>query len=345
MPKPAFVTENKPTRTDATIRAYLKGGSLLLARAREKMVGTGDVIDAFRALFEDPNLALRPATTRLYRQQVRAVIGQNLHEGELTRGRALEGFAEITRLLEARRGRPPKRTSAKKLKAAQYRDYLLLLEDFHRRSLPPGGLELPDRILALLLGVGPHLGLRPAEWLNATLTPTHLVVANAKFGNGRAPGPVRSIELSEIPKIAGVLRRLIEDIKELAANKSSWRKVLGVLGERLARVCRRLGLRRWSLYTLRHIAQASWKRAGLSAAMIAALAGHISTKTARNHYAGARHGWDASFACARPAPSLVAMIEAHNCPLIGLAELSEEGPTPPEEDVVETNEGPSFTMR
>jgi hypothetical protein len=34
--------------------------------------------------------------------------------------------------------------------------------------------------------------------------------------------------------------------------------------------------------------------------------------TARNHYAGGRHGWSAKFACARPDPDLVTSISLHN---------------------------------
>lgn len=337
-------TDTKPTRSPETLRVYLKGGSLLLARGRQK-VGTGDVIDAFVALFADNELTLRPSTTRLYRQQVLAVIQRSLLLGELTRGRALEGLTEITRLLQERRGQPPKRTSAKKLKAAEYRDHQLLLKDYHHRSSLPGGLDLADRVLAILLGIGPHLGLRPAEWLNATLTPTHLIVANAKATNGRTPGEVRAIELHKIPpRTASAIRRLIEDINELV-NKSSWRKVLGILGERLARVCRRLGLRRWSMYTLRHVALAGWKRAKFSAAEIAALAGHISTKTARHHYAGGRHGWSTRYVWVGPDPGLVAIIRAHNNPSTNLAEPPVEGVVPPEDDVIVTDDPPPFAMR
>lgn len=70
MGKPAFVTDTKPTRSNDTKRSYLKGGFVLLARARKTMTGPpGDVIDAFRALFGDTNLVYRPASTRLYQQQ------------------------------------------------------------------------------------------------------------------------------------------------------------------------------------------------------------------------------------------------------------------------------------
>jgi hypothetical protein len=45
MGKPAFVTNTKPTRTNGTIRAYLKGGGVLLARAHKTTTGPADVID------------------------------------------------------------------------------------------------------------------------------------------------------------------------------------------------------------------------------------------------------------------------------------------------------------
>lgn len=50
--------------------------------------------------------------------------------------------------------------------------------------------------------------------------------------------------------------------------------------ERLAPICRRLGLTRILLYTLRHVAIATWKRAKVGRVTIAAMAGHISVKTA-----------------------------------------------------------------
>ena len=57
---------------------------------------------------------------------------------------------------------------------------------------------------------------------------------------------------------------------------------------------------------------ANWKRASLSDAEIAALAGHGSTRTARQHYAGGRHGWTAEFACARHDPRDGIRIGAHD---------------------------------
>jgi hypothetical protein len=141
----------------------------------------------------------------------------------------------------------------------------------------------------------------------------NLNVVNAKSGNGRALGELRAICLGRLPQIVPLVSHLIGQIQLLFIEAGSdWRKILGRLGERLARVCARIEIRRWSLYTTRHVAIANWKRAGLTDAEIAALAGHSSTRTARQHYAGGRHGWTAKFASARPDPDLVAAIVAHN---------------------------------
>jgi integrase len=315
MGKLAFVTNVKPTRTDATLRAYLKGGFVLLARARKTMTGArGDVVDAFRALFEDSDLVYRPATTRLYQQQVKAVIARKLSDGKLSKERAISGFADIKALLIARRGPCPKRTSRGKLKSGTYAEFRKIVGDFARRSRLPGGLDRTDTVLSILVKVGPYVGLRPCEWLHATIVGHNLNVLNAKSGNGRALGLLRVIELSQLPlKIITLVSHLIRQVRLLFAEAgSNWRKILGRLGERLARVCARIGVRRWSLYTARHVAIANWKRAGLSDAEIAALAGHSSTRTARQHYAGGRHGWTAEFASACADPDLVAGIVAHN---------------------------------
>jgi integrase len=314
MGKPAFATNTKPTRTNDTIRAYLKGGFVLLARAHKTMTGPGDVIDAFRALFGDTDLVYRPATTRLYQQQVKAVIARKLSDGELSQERARSGFADIKALLIARRGPCPKRTSRGKLKSATYAEFRKIVADFARRSRLPGGLDRTDTVLSMLVKVGPYVGLRPCEWLHATIVGHNLNVVNAKSGNGRALGQLRAIGLSRLPlKIVTLVSHLIGQVRLLFAEAgSNWRMILGRLGERLARVCARIGIRRWSLYTTRHVAIANWKRASLSDAEIAALAGHSSTRTARQHYAGGRHGWTAQFACARPDPDLVAGIVAHN---------------------------------
>jgi len=312
MEKPAFQLGGKPTRTASTERSYLKGGLVLLTRAQKGMTGPGDVIEAFRTLFADTSLVFRPSTTRVYERQTKAVIARELSKGELTLERAREGFAQLRVLLRARRGRCPKRTSRRKLKSGTYSEFRAVVRDFADRAGLEGGLDRTDTVLAMLVKVGPHLGLRPCEWMHASIAGETLTVVNAKSGNGRGLGELRTITLGGVPrKIITLVTHLIRQIRLLFAEVgSNWRKMLGRLGERLARVCARIGTRRWSLYTTRHLAIANWKRAGLSDAEIASLAGHSSTRTARQHYAAGRHGWTADLACARPDPALVANVIA-----------------------------------
>ena len=51
----------------------------------------------------------------------------------------------------------------------------------------------------MLVKVGPYVGLRPYEWLHATIVGHNLNVVNAKSGNGRALGEVRAIGLGWLP--------------------------------------------------------------------------------------------------------------------------------------------------
>jgi hypothetical protein len=309
---PKFGLSEDPSATDGTRRKYLRGGLKLLDRATKLQPLAIDAVEAFRALFADPSGVYRPVTTRIYQQQVKAVFAWQLHQGVITRDRAQEGFAIIAALLKERRGRPPARTSRKKLKDPTLAEYNAIRADFSARKESADGLDPLDHALALLVNVTPYLGLRPGEWRFAAMEDGVLWVKNAKATNGRAPGEVRDINLTNVPhSIVAVIGDLIALFHRLFdEEEEGWRRALGVLGERLARVCKRLKIRRWSLYTPRHIAIASWKKAGLSPREIAGLAGHISLNTASKHYAGSRFGWTAKFAGARPGPSVMAIIEA-----------------------------------
>jgi hypothetical protein len=317
------VTRIPVVRASSTRRQYLKGGSLLLERALNNAPTACDSVEALLILFNDKAWVLRASTTRLYKQQVLAILAWEFRTGKLDEQRFRTGSAELAEVIKARRGHPPKRTSAKKLKKASYDEYRRILGDFMRRCT---SLDRAGRVLGLLLRVSPFVGLRPKEWLNASVSGDRLIVANAKHGNGRAPGPTRIISLKDVPQpIISVVGDLIAEMRQLVGEPSNWVKVLKLLGERLARVCKRLEIERWSLTSLRHVAQSTWKRAGLSPAQIAALSGHSSTATSRRHYAGRRHGWPARFACALPAEGLV----AHKAPRPVNANLYRpEDPTP-----------------
>lgn len=311
---PKTVSKYQPqTRTATTEAEYRAGGCLLLARAIRNAPHAVDPVDALQILFSRPDQILRPSTTRTYYAHVSAILSQLAEGGKISFERAATGRANIAELLKERRGKAQKRTSAKKNKQPSYEEYTALYEDILQKIQSRQKRDLTDKVLGLMFGVAPYVGLRPVEWLTAKVVNSSLVVANAKTTNGRAPGVERRIDLSGAPPaVLSVARRLIAGMQKLSPSQAHWRRLLKVLDERLARDCARLKISRWSISIFRQIAQASWKKAGFSEAVIAALAGHISTRTSRNHYAGGRHGWNADFAVASPDPGLVAQICLHN---------------------------------
>jgi hypothetical protein len=78
-----------------------------------------------------------------------------------------------------------------------------------------------------------------------------------------------------------------------------YKKWQNALRETLAPACADVKVRRMSMYLFRHVAIATWKAAGVSEGDVAKLCGHVGSRTARNHYASARHGWSADKGLAR----------------------------------------------
>jgi hypothetical protein len=290
-----------PTQTSETLEAYLAGGYQLLRRALRGAPHSA-AISALSALFGDPRLVLRSSTTRTYACHVRAVLQDLVERGELSKDQVERGLPHIEGLLKARRGRRAKATSAKKLKVGDMHEYITILKDFTNRKQNAGKFDTCDHTLFRLLALSPHFGLRPSEWLNVWIEDGKVIAKNAKATNGRAGGDKRTFQVDKMPPLT--LRLVSELVISLRAlfleNGENWRRTLGLLAERLARVCARLKLRRWSLYTFRHIAIASWKQAEFTLEQIAAMAGHGSLKTARKHYAGSRSGWGPKYSLVQP---------------------------------------------
>ena len=168
----------------------------------------------------------------------------------------------------------------------------LIADDLQKR-IAAHKTDMVNQALCLIVQLAPRFGLRPCEYERARVVGRTLVILNAKFSNARAPGVDRRICLERVPeKLVRGIDQLIGMIRALVEKHGSWQKLHDILAERLARICRRLRLVRISLYSLRHAAIATWKKAKLSRVEIAAMAGHISVKTASRHYAPSRYGWD-----------------------------------------------------
>lgn len=207
-------------------------------------------------------------TLRVYRRGVEHFIAETVDDAE-ERERLL---ALLEKLPEAR-VELPRRTSAKKARVLTEDQASLLIESLKR------GEDTDGRILALLCHFGPVFGLRPKEWTRARVDGEWLWVRNAKATNGRANGAVRALSLAGVSKKARAQIHELCNLLREAVRMSGWRKVLRRLGSRLARVSRKLGLRRLCLYCLRGTA--------------AAVMGHASSSTAFRHYPSPRQakGW------------------------------------------------------
>lgn len=198
-------------------------------------------------------------------------------------------LARLKSEIDGRRGRPPKYGAGKKVRDVTEIEAIALFRELKRHALEE--LYMTDVIASLFVLVASHSGLRPKEMVGARLVGPTLFLRNAK----RKPGHMdaRGLDLSRLPQdVLTAIELLILLVPEFPsqATYKAWAKNLA---EALARACKRAGIRRLSLYSFRHLALATWKRAGLSGQEIAVLAGHLSERSAR-HYAGARYGLDRS---------------------------------------------------
>lgn len=149
-----------------------------------------------------------------------------------------------------------------------------------------------------------RVGLRPWEFMTSELRfipdaeapferQAWLFVCNAKFHEGRSNGPIRSINLSDLPNAAiEPIWRIIQDIRlqyEMIGYKS-W--LVGINKAMQNAICRRPGGRApaYTSYSVRHQAISNWKSV-YDRISVAALAGHAVPATAEEHYGPARYAW------------------------------------------------------
>lgn len=195
--------------------------------------------------------------------------------------------SDLKSKIDERRGRPARYGAGNKARNVTEAEAIAVFHELKRHALET--LYWTDVIASLFVLVASHSGFRPREMVGARLEGTILFVRNAK----RKPGQdeERGFDLSGLPSdvliAVELLIRLVPEFPSRLAYKA-WAKDVA---EALARACKRAGIRRLSLYSFRHLALATWKKAGLTGQDIALLAGHISENSAR-HYAGARHGLD-----------------------------------------------------
>jgi integrase len=272
-------TSARPTRTQATEASYRNTYCDLRHIAERDARAGGDLFEVV-AWFCSKHDYWSSSTIRQYRAALRFTVRttERLHPD---RRRFL--MMRLRRGPDARHS-GPRRTAARKRKSLPYAEWTLLMQTVRNSPSPDG------RLLLCFLIFGPALFLRPSEYLAARVEGNVLVVRNGKATNGRANGEERSRDLDMPASVIDELATFLALLAEAAQTAGSPERLFDRLSARLARVCKRCGVRRVSLYTLRHVGIATAK-AWMTPAEVAAAAGHASTRTASAHYAKRRHGW------------------------------------------------------
>ena len=158
--------------------------------------------------------------------------------------------------------------------------------------------------LANYLRANVRIGLRPVEYLSSEIRiipddnaphgrQAWLFVCNAKYGHGRANGPVRLLDLSAMNDEAiDVIYDCIDEAKMQSQiiGYDRWLSSLNNALNRIAKSPKSAVTTRYTAYSARHQAVANWKSL-YDSISVAALAGHVMPSTATQHYGRAKYAW------------------------------------------------------
>lgn len=258
---------------------------------------------------------LAPSSFRQYRAASRFVIGERARSASSSPGKrddCLSADAVLQDSIGASPARPSKpipRTAARKAKLVFAEDWDRLMERLNASR----SRHAPS--VRLLLQAGLCTGLRPAEWLGASLAyddavgEWHLRLHNGKCRNGRAHGTMRTQHWRDAgPEVAAV-RAWLDHLTDIlpageAERRAAWDASYDGWRECLRRTCEKLWPRRTrlpTLYTTRHMFKAIGSLR-FDRAEIAALLGHASDRTASIHYARSPKGGKRLPTVTLPAP-------------------------------------------
>jgi integrase len=219
--------------------------------------------------------------------QYRAALKIGIQDMEAQGLLSAEASADLLKRIQngpARKVHGTKLTSSRKRKSVSDAEIDLLAASLK------AGAHQHDRLLRLYLAFSIMFFPRPSEWRDAHIDGEDLVVINGKVSNRRAHGPDRRIGLDCLAKREReVLQFFLASLQAEAKVVGTYARLQTLLAARLVRHCQKAGVRRVSLYTLRHLGMATAKRF-LAPEEVAALAGHATDRTATEHYAKARYG-------------------------------------------------------
>lgn len=202
-------------------------------------------------------------------------------------------FERLCRRLTERGGEPLKpQTSSNKVTDATRGEAAATFQHLKRLVLKREGRSAMAAGLYVL--VAPRIGIRPIELLDAVVTEKMVQIKTAKRRDGKFYRSLRLTRFSptfiEALKWLCVLAQAGTDAAPSSDPEERFESWRNAIAEALARASKAAAGRRLSLYSFRHVALATWKANGFSAADIALMAGHLDLRSA-GHYAAGRHGW------------------------------------------------------
>lgn len=265
---------------------YQREGDRLLKRARRLFPDLSPV----EALIAEAksSATIRASTLRRYRPSYRKALSA-------AGSRNIEvDFERLCAALEYRRGKPAKsQTATKKVTDCSYAEAAATFRQLKRLVLERGGESA--MVAGLYVLVAPRIGLRPIELLDCVVE-GHKLKLKLKTAKSRT-SRLRELSLKRYSETFIEALRWLCVFAQSALERSAGRNVeqdfenwRNRAAETLARASLSATGRRLSLYSFRHVALATWKASGFSAAEIAEMAGHLSHKSA-GHYASGKHGW------------------------------------------------------
>lgn len=279
--KDSYLYKN-PTRTKKTEEFYRYiWDTQIIAKLNKDSDYLG--FEPIIALYEDLSTRVGAGTFRLYRSAGCFMMGEHT-----------ENAAALKSIKSKLSKKRPKVGPAKKKRTISAADMTILMDELHKEDTPM------SRQVMLYCQVSITTGLRPSEWMSATLVGDELIIKNAKNSNNRACGDYRTLSLSDKPDVREVQKNLISQYLDLIPqtsekdfagfNKNTYAGLRyyskKILGDKKA-LC---------LYTMRHQYSATMK-ANYPKSVVAIAMGHRSEDTAGRNYSPKRHAWpDEKFA-------------------------------------------------
>lgn len=278
-------TAHVPSRTIDTVAQYRRRAKMLFAQAGARAIASdADRLDTVIHWFAAQRRRWKSSTLRLYRAALRTAVDDAVVANVIGSDHAHKLHSMIDAGPEPLRSTRIKRTSARKRCRVGHAELFRII-----RFLEARGRET-DQLLALVIGCLSIVGLRPCELWSARLAGRRLIVKCAKNTNNRSIGETREVNIDD-KAVRGKIKLLLKQLQRLRiTNRDEAKRLHGRLAKALERACKACGIKKISLYTLRHQALASAKLT-MEPAAASALAGHASQITIIRSYAPRRAGW------------------------------------------------------